>query len=95
MDQLTKVHYLFEPHGQSRRLMRQPCRNCTSLLEMVQYVMVINQGPARTAEHVACTVEGRITYRDLVGKPEAKSPLERLRRRCKYNIKIGIEEVKW
>ena len=57
MDQLTKVHYLFEPHGQSRRLMRQHFRNCTSLLEMVLYVMLINQGPARKAEHVACRGE--------------------------------------
>jgi hypothetical protein len=32
-------------------------------------------------------------YRILVGKPEGKRPLGRLRRRWDDNIKIGLEEV--
>ena len=38
-------------------------------------------------------MERRITYRVLVGKPEGKSPLGRLRRRCEDNIKIYIKEM--
>ena len=45
-------------------------------------------------------VARRITYRVLVGKPEGKSPLERLRRRCEDNIKIyikgmGLQSMDW
>jgi len=35
----------------------------------------------RWAGHVACTGERRDVYRVLVGKPEGKRPLGRLRRR--------------
>ena len=37
--------------------------------------------------HVACMGEGRGAYRVLVGKPEGKRPLGRLRRRWENNIK--------
>jgi hypothetical protein len=37
--------------------------------------------------------EGRGVYRVLVGKPEGKRPLGRLRRRWKDNIKTGRQEV--
>jgi predicted small integral membrane protein len=30
-----------------------------------------------------------------VGKPEGKKPLERPRRRCVDNIKMGLREVGW
>jgi hypothetical protein len=36
--------------------------------------------------------EGRGVYRDLVGSPEVKRPLERPRRRWEDNIKIEFRE---
>jgi len=36
---------------------------------------------------------GRHIYRVLVGKPEGKRPLGRLRRRWEDNIKMDIQEV--
>jgi hypothetical protein len=43
----------------------------------------------------ACNMygEGRGGYRFLVGKPEAKRPLGRHRRRWENNIKIYLQEV--
>jgi hypothetical protein len=37
--------------------------------------------------------EGRVVYRVLVGKPEEKRPLGRLRPRWENNIKINLQEV--
>ena len=37
--------------------------------------------------------EGRGVYRDLVGKPEGKSPLGRPGRRCNGKIKMCLQEV--
>jgi hypothetical protein len=37
--------------------------------------------------------EGRGMYRVLVGKPEAKRPLGRLRRRWEDNIEMDLQEV--
>ena len=37
--------------------------------------------------------EGRGVHRVLVGKPEGKRPLGRLRRRWKDNIKMDLQEV--
>jgi hypothetical protein len=45
------------------------------------------------AGHVARMGERRNVYRLLVGKPEGKRPLGRLRRRWKANIKMDLLEV--
>jgi hypothetical protein len=37
----------------------------------------------------------RNIYRILVGKPEGKRPLRRLRREWEDNIKIDLREVGW
>ena len=37
--------------------------------------------------------EDRGVHRVLVGKPEGKRPLGRLRRRCEDNIKMDLQEV--
>jgi len=37
----------------------------------------------------------RAAYRVLVGRPEEKKPLERLRRRLEDNIKMTLQEVGW
>jgi hypothetical protein len=43
----------------------------------------------------ACSTygEGRVVYRVLVGKPEGKRPLGRLRRRWEDDIRMDVEEV--
>jgi hypothetical protein len=47
----------------------------------------------RWAEHVARMGEKRNAYRILVGKPEGKKPLGRLRRRWVNNIKMNLREI--
>ena len=42
---------------------------------------------------MARTGEGRGVHRVLVGKPEGKRPLGRLRRRWKDSIKMDLQEV--
>jgi hypothetical protein len=39
--------------------------------------------------------EKRSAYRILVGKPEGKRPLGRLRRSLVDNIKIDLREIEW
>jgi len=56
-------------------------------------VRVIQSRRIRWAGHVALMVENRDVYRVLVGKPEGKRPLGRLRRRCGDNIKMDLQEV--
>jgi hypothetical protein len=47
------------------------------------------------AGHVARMGEKWNAYRVLVGKPEGKRPLGRLRRRWVDNIKMDLREVGW
>jgi hypothetical protein len=47
----------------------------------------------RRAGHVACMGERRGVYRVLVGKPEGKKPLGRLRHRWEDNIKMDLQDV--
>jgi hypothetical protein len=49
----------------------------------------------RWAGHVARMGEKRNAYRLLVGKPEEKKPLGRLRRRWMDNIRMDLGEVGW
>jgi hypothetical protein len=49
----------------------------------------------RWAGHVARMGEGRHVYRLLVGKPEGKRPLERLRHRWEDGIKMDLREIGW
>jgi hypothetical protein len=53
----------------------------------------IKSSRMRWSGHVARMGRERGVYRILVGKPEGKRPLGRLRRRWEDNIKIGLEEV--
>jgi hypothetical protein len=39
--------------------------------------------------------EGRKVYRVLVGKPEGKRPLRRLRHRWEDGIRMGLREIGW
>ena len=44
--------------------------------------------------NVARMEEGRGAHKILVGKPQGKTPLGRLRRRWEDNIKMDLEEVR-
>ena len=67
-------------------------KTCPCALSMVfcfssvMYIM-------RWAGHVARMGEERGEYRVLVGKPEGKRPLGRLRRRWVDNIRMDLQEV--
>jgi hypothetical protein len=56
-------------------------------------VRVIKSRRTRLARHVTRMGERRGVYRVLVGKPEGKRPLGRLRRRWEDNIKMDIQKV--
>ena len=56
-------------------------------------VWVIKSRRMRWVGHVARMGDRRGEYRVLVGRPEGKRPLRRLRRRWKDNIKMDIKEV--
>ena len=45
----------------------------------------------RRAGHVACMREGRGVHQVLVGKPEGKRPLGRLRYKLEDNIKMDLK----
>ena len=54
---------------------------------------VVKSRRMRWAGHVARMRKDRGVHRVLVGKPEGKRPLGRLRRRWKDNIKMNLQEV--
>jgi hypothetical protein len=56
-------------------------------------VRVVKLRRMRWAEHVARMGEDRGVHWVLVGKPERKRPLGRLRRRWEDNIKMDLQEV--
>jgi hypothetical protein len=49
----------------------------------------------RWARYVARIGDSRGVYRVLVGKPEGKKPLGRLRGRWEDNIKMDLQKVGW
>jgi len=56
-------------------------------------VRVIKSRRMRWAGHLARMGERKDVYKVLVGKPEAKRPRGRPRRRWEYNIKVDLQEV--
>jgi hypothetical protein len=56
-------------------------------------IRIIKSRKMRWAGHVARMGEKRNVYMLLVGKPEGKIPLGRLRRRWKDNIKMDLLEI--
>jgi hypothetical protein len=56
-------------------------------------VRAVKSRRRRWAGHVARMGEDRGVHRLLVGSPEGKRPLGRLRRRWEDNIKMDIQEV--
>ena len=57
------------------------------------YMRVIKSRRMRWAGHVARMGEERVVYRVLLGKPEARRPLGRPRRRWVNNIRMDLQEV--
>jgi hypothetical protein len=55
----------------------------------------LEDGRVEHVGHVARMGERRKVYRLLVGKPEGKRPLGRLRRRWVDNIKMNLLEIGW
>jgi hypothetical protein len=58
-------------------------------------IRVMKSRRMRWAGHVAHMGERGGTNRALMGKPEGKRPLGRLRRRWEDNIKMDLQEVGW
>ena len=56
-------------------------------------VRVIKSRMFRWAGHVVRMEEGRSNFKILTGKPAAKRPLERPRRRREENIRMDLKET--
>ena len=67
--------------------------NLNDLYSSSNIFWVIKWRIMRRAGHVACMGEGRGVYRVLVGKPEGKRLLGRLKRRWEDYIKMDLQEV--
>jgi len=76
--------------GEWRRLHKEELNDLYASLNIV---WVIKLRQMRCAGHVAHMGEMRGVYRVLVGKPEGKRPLGRLRHSRKDNIKMDLQEV--
>jgi len=63
------------------------------LYSLPNILRVVKSRRMMWAGHVTCMGEGRGVHRVLVGKPEEKRPLGRLRRRWEDNIKMHLQEV--
>jgi len=79
-----------EVKGEWRRLHNEELND---LYPSPNIVRVIKSRRMRWAGHVARMGEERGVYRVLVGKPEGKRPLGRLRRRWVDNIRLDLQEV--
>jgi len=76
--------------GEWRRLHNE---ELSDLYSSPNIVRVIKSRRMRWAGHVARMGEERGVYMVLVGKPEGKRPLGRLRRRWMDNIRMDLQEV--
>ena len=65
----------------------------SDLYSLPSIVWMVKSRRVRWVGHVARMGEGRCVHRVLVGKPEGKRPLGRLRRRWEDNIKMDLLEV--
>jgi hypothetical protein len=81
-----------EVTGEWRRLHNEELNDLYSSPTIIR---VIKSRRMRWAGHVARMGEGRGAYRILVGIPEGRRPLGRLRCRWEDNIKMDLQEVGW
>jgi hypothetical protein len=61
----------------------------------IDVIRLIKAGMVKLTEHVARTREKENAYRNLVWKPEGKSPFGRPRNREENNIKIKLKGIGW
>jgi hypothetical protein len=78
--------------GGWRRLHNEELHN---LYTSPNIIMVIKSGRMRWGGHVVCVEEMRNVYSVLVGKPESKRPLGRLRHRWEDIIRMDLREIGW
>jgi hypothetical protein len=71
------------------------CGELHNLYSSLDVIRQIKSRRTKWAGHVARMEKGRNMYRDLMGKPEGKRPLERPRRRWEDGIKIVLREIGW
>jgi hypothetical protein len=79
-----------EVTGEWRKLHNEELNDLYSLINIVR---VVKSRQMRWAGHVARMREDRVVHRVLVGKPEGKRPLRRLRHRWEDNIKMDLQEI--
>jgi hypothetical protein len=79
-----------EETGEWRKLYNEELND---LYSSTNTVRVIKLRRMRWTGHVARMGERKGVYRVLVGKPEGKRPLGRLRRRWEDNIKMDLQDV--
>jgi hypothetical protein len=80
-----------ELRGEWRKIHNEELNDLYSLPNIVR---VTKSRRMRWAGHVARMGERRGVYKILLGKPEGKRPLGRLRHRWEGNIKMDLEEVR-
>jgi hypothetical protein len=78
--------------GRWRKLRNEELRD---LYTSPSIIRIIKSRRMRWAGHVARMGKKRHVYRFLVGKPDGKSLLGRLRRRWVDNIKMDLLEIGW
>jgi hypothetical protein len=78
-----------EEDGSWRKLRNDELHSLYSLLNVVR---VIKSRRMKWAGHVA-RMGGEVLFRVLVGRPEGKRPLGRLRRRWEDNIMVDLREI--
>jgi hypothetical protein len=81
-----------EVTGEWRKLHNEELHNVYSSPDIISQ---IKSRRMRWAGHVARMGEERKVYRVLVGKPEGKRPLGRLRRRWEDGIRMDLREIGW
>jgi hypothetical protein len=81
-----------EATGEWRKLHNGELHNLYSSPDIIRQIKSRRMG---LAGHVARMGEGRSVYGILVGKPEGKRLLERLRRRWEHGIKTDLREIGW
>jgi hypothetical protein len=81
-----------EVTGEWRRLHSEELHNLYSSPDIIRQ---IRSRIMRCAGHVARMGEERKVYRVLVGRPEGRRPLGRLRRRWEDGIRMELMEIGW
>jgi hypothetical protein len=79
-----------EVTGEGKKLHSEELHNLYSSPDIIRQV---KSRRMRWAEHVARMREERNVYKVLMGKPEGKRPLGRLRCRWEYGIRMDLREI--